>query len=100
MAGKIKVNTSRLNSDSNQISECIRAIKSEMGKMEASAGQLDSMWDGESSETFKSVFKEDRDLLAAVIISLEKIQKDEMDAKSKYYSCENKVSSLVSAIRV
>ena len=43
MAGKIKVNTSRLNSDSNQISECIRAIKSEMGKMEASAGQLDSM---------------------------------------------------------
>ena len=33
-------------------------------------------------------------------IFLEKIQKDEMDAKSKYDSCENKVSSLVSAIRV
>ena len=100
MAQTIKVNTSRLNSDSSQVSECIRAMKSEMGKMKASVSQLDSMWDGESSEAFKSAFWGDMEAMSQIISALEKFQQDEMNAKRKYDDCENEVGSLISGIRV
>lgn len=100
MAQKIKVNTSRLNSDSSQISECIRAMKTEMDKMKTSVSQLDTMWDGESSEAFKNTFNGDMEAMSQIISTLEKFQQDEMNAKKKYDSCESRVGSLISGIRV
>lgn len=100
MAEKIKVNTARLNSDSSQVGECIQAMKTGMEKMKTSVSQLNSMWEGDGKEAFSKAFQDDMNLLNTIIMSLEKFQQKEMEARQKYDNCENKVGGLISGIRV
>lgn len=97
---KIKVNTNRLKNDSDQVSDSITKMRSEMSKMIESVSQLDKMWDGPSSEAFAQVFQNDMDALSTLLDNLDKIYKYETTAKSKYDTCENRVSQLITGIQV
>lgn len=100
MANCIRVNTSRLGSDAERVQSCIRDMKSEMSKMKTSVKQLDSMWDGSSSEAFKKAFNDDVAALGVIIKNLESVHNFEVNAKKKYESCEAKVNELVSGIKI
>lgn len=97
---KIRVNTNRLKNDSDQVSEGITKMKSEMSKMIESVTQLDKMWDGPSSEAFAQVFQDDMNALNMLLDNLDKIYKYETTAKSKYDTCENGISQLIAGIQV
>lgn len=97
---KIRVNTGRLKTDAEQVLGCIKDMKSEMSKMKESVAQLDQMWDGPSSEAFAKVFQDDMEALNTILENLDKVYEYEVTAKEKYEECENKVSDLISQIRV
>lgn len=100
MADKIKVNTTRLGTDAESVKSNIQKIKKSMEDMKKDVTQLDSMWDGPTSEAFKKAFQDDMNALNTIIKNLEQIYNFETTAKSKYESCERQVASKVSGIRV
>ena len=83
MATKIKINTNRLQSDAEQVNNCIA-----------------QMWDGDGSEAFKAAFASDMKMLSSMIQNLKKVYQFEQTAKSKYNSCEQKVAEMIHNIRV
>lgn len=94
----IRVNTDELKSDAAAVSDCIQRVAAEAGKLESAYHQLDSMWDGPTSEVFKSVYEHDLEALRAVIEILKKFNSFEMTAREKYDSCESEVSGIVSSL--
>lgn len=97
---KIKINTNRLKNDADQVKGNITNMKAEMTKMKESVSQLDKMWDGPSSEAFAQVFQDDMQALNTILDNLDKIYQYETTAKSKYDTCENKISDLIAGIHV
>ena len=70
MAKIIKVNTKRLKNDADSVNACIESIKNSMENLKTLSSQLDSMWDGEASEAFKSGFVNDIKNLDTAISNL------------------------------
>ncbi|MGN0290473.1 MAG: WXG100 family type VII secretion target [Lachnospiraceae bacterium] len=100
MADHIKVNTTRLQKDSEKVNKYVSNMEKEISKMKDSVSQLDKMWDGESSTAFKKAFNDDMNAMATIIKNLKGVYSYESNAKKKYESCETKVASLISEIRV
>ena len=100
MINYIKINTNRLNTDAETVAGMISGIKTELNGMKQNVAQLDSMWDGPSSEAFKKAFQDDMNAMETIIKNIESIHSYEVNAKSKYESCENRVSGIVAGIRV
>lgn len=96
----IKMNTSRLNGDAQSIAGLLQGIKTQLEQMKQSVNQLDSMWDGPGSEAFKKVFQDDMSAMAELLKNLESMHSYEVNAKTKYESCENKVGTIVAGIRI
>lgn len=97
---KIKINTGSLKSDAETIRANIAEMKKLMTDLQNSLTQLDAMWDGPTSESFKSVFHSDVNALDRVISYLNEINKFEDKAKADYEKCERHVGEIISAIRV
>lgn len=100
MADRIKINTSRLGTDAQRVSGCIRNLSKEMENMKNSIAQLDRMWDGPGSEAFKQAFETDRRAFEEIIKNLESIHDYETNAKVQYEKCEQAVYALVAEIKV
>lgn len=100
MGNHIKINTTSLGRDSDQVNSCIQKMKSEMAKMKSSASELDGMWDGPGSEAFKKAFQEDVKGMEILFKNLEEVYKYEVNAKKEYENCESKVYQLVSSIQI
>lgn len=100
MSEKIKVNTSRLGSDSDSVRSNISKMKLSMKFLREDVAKLNSMWTGATNDTFKKAFEDDMNALNTIITNLEKIYSFETNAKSKYENCEKKVTSLISGMRV
>lgn len=100
MVKYIKVNTARLDTDAQSVADDIAKMKTQMKKMKVSVKQLDAMWDGTSSEAFKKAFQDDMKALDIILGNLQSLHSYEVTAKSKYDTCEKKVSELVAGIRV
>lgn len=96
----IKVDTNRLNSDAGQIQNSIRRIETAMSNLKSSISQLDRMWDGPSSETFKHAFNNDMAALSSLLSNFRYIYNYEIDAKQKYEQCENRAINLVEGIHI
>jgi uncharacterized protein YukE len=60
--------------------------------------ELDSMWDGSASETFKKAVDDDIVALMTMMRNLEKIYNYENAAKDSYKSCEQQISGVISDI--
>lgn len=82
------------------IAGLIAGIKSDLSGIKQNLSQLDAMWDGPSSEAFKKVFWDDLNAMETVIKNIESIHSYEVNAKSKYESCESRVGGIVAGIRV
>lgn len=100
MAEKIRINTSTLGNDAETIHQCIQKMKNSKANIEKSVQILDGMWDGTASEEFKSAIHTDLQLLDVQIQNLVKLFNYETRAKTKYESCERKVSDIVSSIKI
>lgn len=100
MGDTIKVNTMRLKTDADFIGGHIQKIETEIKGLRDDVRQLDAMWDGPSSETFKASFRDDIDMLESIIKNMRKINQYENSAQSSYNTCERKVAELVGSIRI
>lgn len=96
----IKVSTNRLHTDAEQIGSLIRSMEKESSDMKNSVQQMNHMWEGPSKQAFVNAFYTDMNALDTVIRSLKSIQSFEIQAKTKYETCEQQVEQLVSSIHV
>lgn len=96
---RIKMNTGRLNQDMQNMAGLLRGMQGELNNLRQSAAQLDSMWDGPSSEAFKKAFQDDMGALAEVLDNLKSIENYGENARGKYEFCERNVDGIVSAIQ-
>ena len=94
------MNTNRLGADADSVAGILNGIKTEFENMKQSVSQLDGMWDGPSSEAFKKAFWDDMNAMAELLKNLESMHSYEVNAKTKYESCENKVGTIVAGIRI
>lgn len=95
---RIKVNTVALSADASSVAESIQRVLSEIGKLEAAYHALDGMWDGPTSEVFKSVYEHDIEELRSVAETLKTFNNFEKNAREKYDTCESEVSGIVSSL--
>ena len=93
-----KINTDRLNSESGNVRDRISGIRKRQNNLVNYLSQLDSMWDGPSSEAFKKSYNDDLKALTTMISNLDKLYQYEQKAKDKYNSCERKVIDMVSGL--
>lgn len=100
MSAKIKINTNSLKSDVSSISSSIQAMSKSLAILQSELQKLDGMWDGPASETFKAAYMNDISALNTVISNLKKLNSFESRARERYDSCEQKVSGIISGIRV
>lgn len=100
MVDKIRVNTYVLNNDAKSVQKCVQHMKNNKANISASVATLDGMWDGPSSEAFKSAVQNDLNDLQTIIDQLQKICQYEVTATNKYNACENRVGEIVRSIRV
>ena len=100
MSTKIKINTVSLKSDASSIGSSIQKINKSLINLKNDFTKLDAMWDGPASEAFKTAYNNDIAALNKVIENLKKLNGFETNAREKYDSCEQKVQSIVSSIKV
>lgn len=96
----IKINTSRLNSDLQQIESLIQSMNRELTNMENCLQNMNTMWEGKSKEAFEIACKHDLNNVKEVMKVLQDILKYEENAKNKYEDCERKVMELVDSIQI
>lgn len=94
------MDTNALNGDAAAVAESIQAIIAETDKLESAFHQLDSMWDGPTSEVFKSVYEHDINALKSLIETLKRFNAFENGAREKYETCEADVNEIISSLNV
>ena len=99
MADKIKINTTRLNTDATEIAARIASLKKEMAAMKDSVNQMNNMWTGQAKNAFVKAFNDDMNALNTMIGNIESIHRFETNAKTKYENCERQVEQLVNSIK-
>lgn len=97
---EIKVNTTALKNDADQVKAHIDAMEKELEKMAASISQLSNMWEGPSKQMFFQQFEGDRNAVEEIIKELRTMNDFENMAKNKYNQCEQKIEEIIASIRV
>lgn len=100
MAGTsmVRVNTSSLLGDANQISAEINGIKASVKKMYDDVETLGTMWKGRANTAFTNQFKQDYKSFTEFLTTLEKFAANLEDDSNAYENCENKVVNLAQSI--
>lgn len=93
-----RVSISRLKSDAELVETYIGNMKNKMQNIKNDLAELDAMWDGQASETFKKAFNDDVEALSTLISNLNKLYAYETLAYEKYESYESQVSGVVSGL--
>ena len=96
MSDMIKANTSWMQSNAEDLRDCVNRISNQYGDLVQRKQELDSMWDGEAGDTFRKEFEEDLAALKAMIDNLQKVYSFEDMARGAYQSCENQISGMIS----
>ena len=71
MSTHIKVNTTALGRDADNITAAIKRLKTAMTELKKAKSTIDTMWDGSASESFKRAFDDDMKALDAFIKNIE-----------------------------
>jgi uncharacterized protein YukE len=87
-----------MKTDVDNIKAHVDKINSRYTDLVQKKAQLDGMWDGPASETFKKAFDDDLIALMTMISNLQKVYNYENMAKECYKSCEQQVSGVISDI--
>ncbi len=100
MADRIRINTERLGTDAGRVQGYIRSIEKEMAGMKQSVAVLETMWEGPGRNAFHQAWKEDMEIVAEAVRSLEEIYTYNTNAKKQYENCDRKVAALIADIRI
>lgn len=98
MADQIRVNTGRMKQDVDNIMASVNQISMKYTDLIQKKAELDTMWDGPASESFKKVTEDDMIALATVIGNLKKVYEYENIARERYEQCENRISGEIAGI--
>ncbi len=100
MGNYIKVNTSALNKDANDLRSLAKQAANQIKTMNSDMLALGSMWDGPAKSTFLQQFNVDVELFTEICKSVTSFSDDLHKAAKEYDRCENSVFDAVKAIRV
>lgn len=97
---KLEVETIRLNTDVENMTEYLDKIKKAKDAMETNIVNLNSMWDGEAKVAFVEQCNYDIETLSSIISEVDSFIKKWSIAKKKYDDCEMQVGNLINDIKV
>lgn len=100
MADKIKCNTGTLRDDKNEISSELKSIQKSFDTLNSYLKKLNNMWDGQASAEFMKNAAMDIRKLENACSELTGITGIENTAIAKYNTAENKISNMISAIKI
>lgn len=97
---RLEIETRRLQSDIDSLRTQLKNMSQTGDEMMAGIQALSAMWEGESKDAFTVQFQTDYETLKSMETVIEELIQTLEYAKQQYDTCENTVSSIVSAIRV
>jgi len=98
MAGNFKVETSRLNSDSDTIEGLVKKIQENMGRLNDEVITLSGQWEGMAATAFMLTYRQDCERLVEIIKKREEFFADLKNARGEYNRGERSVFWEVSLI--
>lgn len=98
MANRIKANTERMRRDVENMIAFVRQMEGNYRDLVQRKGELDGMWDGLASESFRKAFDDDLSALQIMVDELKEIYSYEDMARGSYNACEHQVSEMISGI--
>lgn len=96
---ELEIETSRLSSDIENLKGSLAGMRASGENLMASINQLSSMWEGETKDAFTLQFQSDYETLKNLAQVLEELIQDLEAAKNRYDNCENRVGSIIQAIK-
>lgn len=96
----IETDTSYMKRDVGEIIQYISELKSAASELETLLGSLHSGWVGVAATTYETSLRGDLDRLKNLTALLEELNKGTDFARSKYESCENNISEIISSITI
>ncbi len=97
---RLEVETRRLQSDISDLRTRLANMRRIGEAMMAGINALNSMWEGEAKNAFVAQFQTDYETLNSMAEVIEDLIKDLEQAREQYDTCESRVGSIVSGIRV
>lgn len=96
----IKVETSRLRQDKQNISSNLKNIRADMKNIYAEVKELDAMWDGNANESFNRQFQNDYSTICEILDEMDQFAEKMTYAYNKYEKCESEIKELVNLIKI
>jgi len=96
----LEIETHRLQGDIDSLTGELNALRSTGKEMMAGVDALSSMWEGQAKEAFTAQFRSDYETLNSMADVIQELIKCLENARSQYDACEQKVGSIINAIRV
>ncbi len=97
---EIKIDTSILNRNVDDMAFLLNRIRNETNKMYEVIRQLDSMWDGPANSVFVQQFRNDYQNMQRIFQTVQSLLNCMENARQAYNSGENQVDAIVSLIRI
>lgn len=97
---KLDIETQKLQDDIERLRESLSGMRRTGDEMMAGINALSGMWEGEAKNAFTVQFQTDYENLKAMADVIDDLIKKMEQARQKYDTCEEKVGSIVNAIRV
>lgn len=95
---EIAVDTSTLVDDITDLQEALDEITDNLDKMFDEILALDTMWEGPAKQIFMEQFAKDTIYAHEICETLQNLVECMTYAKNQYDTCENEISSIISAI--
>lgn len=97
---RLEIETRKLQSDITDLRTRLANMRRIGESMMAGINALNSMWEGEAKNAFVTQFQTDYETLNSMAEVIEDLIKDLEQARMQYDTCESRVGSIVSAMRV
>lgn len=95
-----EVETNTLRQSAGEAEQGLSDMREKLRALTQSMTELDAMWDGPASETFRARFTEDCAVFQELCEALQDFINGVRDAAGEYDLCEDKVMEAVNAIQV
>ena len=97
---QFEVETAILRQSAGDVEQALQDMQDRLKALTADMEELDSMWDGPASETFRAQFTSDCAAFQEICGVIREFVESLVAAAREYDTCEGKVKAAVNAIRV
>ncbi len=98
--GCFEVDTDYLRQTVNDLRQYLQVLKNTHAELRDKMTEISSMWEGPAKDAFHLQFKTDCTELVEVCKQIEDILKSMEHAVKEYDACDDKVRSIIDAIRI